>query len=216
MTRDGRTRLVVASANPHKVVEIEEILRGELGATLELVPRPAEVPDVEETADTLEGNARLKAVALQAATGLGALADDSGLEVDALAGAPGVHSARYAGPGATAVDNLEKLLGALETSGALDARARTARFRTVALARLADGRELASEGVVEGLIVARARGAGGFGYDPVFEPNEAPGRTFAELDPGEKHAISARGRAFRGLALMLRREIDKARPTDDR
>lgn len=195
-------RLVLASANPHKVAEIAEILRDEASGVLELVPRPSDVGDVEETGATLEENARLKAVALATATGLGAIADDSALEVDRLGGAPGVRSARYAGPGATYEANVAKLLGAL--AGEPDRRAR---FRTVALVRLADGRELAREGVVEGRIARSPSGGGGFGYDPVFVPDEGDGTTFAAMSPEDKHAISARGRAFRSLAHALRSEL---------
>ncbi|MCU1492447.1 MAG: nucleoside-triphosphatase [Acidimicrobiaceae bacterium] len=207
MTSAGApVRLVLASANAHKVVEIAEILAGELAGVVELVPRPTEVPDVDETGSTLEENARLKALAIASATGLGAVADDSGLEVDLLGGAPGVHSARYAGVAASYEDNVSKLLGALEGSSG-----RTARFRTVALARLADGRELACEGVVEGHIAERPSGTAGFGYDPVFVPVEGNGQTFAEMPAAAKHAISARGRAFRALAGLLRSELVGAR-----
>jgi XTP/dITP diphosphohydrolase len=186
-------RLVCASANPDKAREIAAILVGH-----ELLPRPASVPDVEETGDTLEDNARLKAVALVEATGEAAVADDTGLEVAALGGAPGVYSARYAGEDATYADNVAKLLGALD--GAEDRRAR---FRTVALARFPDGREVLAEGVVDGTISTTARGEGGFGYDPLFVPDEGDGRTFAEMTAAEKHAVSHRGRAFRALSAAL-------------
>jgi XTP/dITP diphosphohydrolase len=165
-----------------------------------LVPRPAHVPDVVEDGDTLADNARLKAVALSEATGLPALADDTGLEVDALGGAPGVWSARYAGEHAGYADNVAKLLGALD--GVAD-DARTARFRTVALLRYPDGAELIADGVVEGRIAREERGANGFGYDPVFVPTEGDGRSFAEMDADEKHAISHRGRALRALAAQI-------------
>jgi XTP/dITP diphosphohydrolase len=191
-------QLVLASANPDKAAEIEEILAAELADAVELVARPASVPDVEETGESLEENARLKADALLRATGLGAVADDSGLEVDALGGAPGVRSARYAGEDATYAANVAKLLGELD--GVTERRAR---FRTVALARLADGRELVCEGVVEGRIAERPSGGGGFGYDPVFVPDEGGGLSFGEMASDAKHAISARGRAFRGLARAL-------------
>jgi XTP/dITP diphosphohydrolase len=191
-------QLVLASANPDKAAEIEEILAAELADAVELVARPASVPDVEETGESLEENARLKADALLQATGLGAVADDSGLEVDALGGAPGVRSARYAGEDATYAANVAKLLGALD--GVTE---RGARFRTVALARLADGRELVCEGVVEGRIAERPSGGGGFGYDPVFVPDEGGGLSFGEMTNDAKHAISARGRAFRALARAL-------------
>ena len=167
------------------------------GVAIELVPRPAGVPDVDETATTLEGNARLKAEALCIATGMPAIADDTGLEVDALDGAPGVHSARYAGEAASYADNVDKLLAALR--GVAESE-RHARFTTVALARWPDGREVAARGEVEGMIAAAPRGREGFGYDPVFVPNEGDGRTFAEMSATEKHRVSHRGRAFRTLA----------------
>ena len=193
-------RLVLASANPHKAAEITEILLA-AGLDVETLPRPADVPEVVEDGLTLEDNARLKAVALCAATGLPAVADDTGLEVDALGGAPGVWSARYAGEDATYEDNVQKLLQELQ---GVPAERRTARFSTVALARWPDGREVAAIGEVEGDIVEEARGAEGFGYDPVFRPAEGDGRTFAEMTPAEKHAVSHRGRAFRTLAEGLR------------
>ena len=142
-------RLVCASANPDKVAEIRAIL----GDVVELMPRPAEVPDVVEDADTLEGNARLKAAAIVAATGEPAVADDTGLEVAALGGAPGVRTARFAGEDATYADNRRKLLASLD--GVDDRRAR---FRTVAMVVWPDGRELAVEGVCDGTIATeRAR-----------------------------------------------------------
>ena len=186
-------RLVLATANPDKAVEIAGLLTG-----FEVVPRPADVPEVEETADTLEGNARLKARAVAAATGATAVADDTGLEVEVMGGRPGVWAARYAGKGATYADNVAKLLAELE--GVDDRRAR---FRTVALACLPDGREVVAEGIVDGRIASRPRGRGGFGYDPVFVPDEGDGRTFAEMTPAEKAAVSHRGRAFRALAARL-------------
>lgn len=186
-------RFVLATANPDKTREIQEIL----GDDVELLARPAEVPDVEETGDTLEANARLKARALVDATGVAAIADDTGLEVDALGGAPGVYSARYAGEGATYADNVAKLLEAL--AGRPD---RSARFRTVAIAVWPDGSEIIAEGSVEGTIAREASGSGGFGYDPVFVPAGAA-VTFAEMTSEAKHAVSHRGRAFRALAARL-------------
>jgi XTP/dITP diphosphohydrolase len=186
-------RLVLATANLDKAVEIAALLPG-----FEVVPRPSEVPDVDETADTLEGNARLKAVAVCDATGEVAVADDTGLEVDALGGRPGVWAARYAGPGATYGDNVAKLLAELH-----DITDRRARFRTVALARFPDGREVVAEGTVEGAIAGAPRGRNGFGYDPVFVPAEGDGRTFAEMTRAEKEAVSHRGRAFRALLALL-------------
>lgn len=184
---------VLATANPDKAAEIQAILVG-----VELVPRPDEVPDVDETGETLEENARLKAVALVDATGFPAVADDTGLEVDSLGGAPGVRSSRYAGEDASYADNVALLLR--ELSGAEN---RTARFRTIALARWPDGREVVAEGIVDGCITAAPRGRSGFGYDPVFAPDDGDGRTFGEMSADEKHALSHRGRAFRALAARL-------------
>ena len=187
-------RLVLATANPDKAIEIAALLPG-----FDVVPRPSALPDVDETADTLEGNARLKALAVAEVTGEVAVADDTGLEVVALGGRPGVRAARYAGPGATYADNVAKLLAELE--GVTDRRAR---FRTVALARFPDGRELVAEGTVEGSIAGQPRGGHGFGYDPVFVPDDGDGRTFAEMTRAEKEALSHRGRAFRALLSSLR------------
>ena len=184
--------LVCASANPNKYSEISQILSG----AVNLIPRPAEIPEVVEDADTLEGNARLKAIAVRMATGCAAVADDTGLEVDALGGAPGIFSARYAGENASYEDNVSKLLEAMtEVTGG----ERTARFRTVALVAWQDGTETIAEGVVEGAIADRPSGAGGFGYDSVFIPTAGGGKTFAEMGDEEKNAISHRGAAFRSL-----------------
>jgi XTP/dITP diphosphohydrolase len=187
------TRFVLATANPDKAEEIRVIL----GDGVELLPRPASVGEVEETGDTLEENARLKAAALADATGLPAIADDTGLEVEALDGRPGVYSARFAGEDATYADNVAKLLSEME-----HATSRGARFRTVAAVVWPDGRELLAEGEVKGHIASAARGHAGFGYDPVFVP-DGENRTFAEMAPDEKHRLSHRGRAFRALASQL-------------
>jgi XTP/dITP diphosphohydrolase len=192
-------KLVLATANPHKTTEIRSIL-ATAGVAVELVPRPDDVPDVVEDAPDLEGNARLKAAALAAATGLPALSDDTGLEVDALDGRPGVRSARYAGEDGDAAANVAKLLDEL---AAVPPGGRTARFRTVAMVRWPDGREMAAEGVVDGVIAATPRGDGGFGYDPVFLADEGRGLSFAEMDAAAKDAISHRGRALRALAARL-------------
>ena len=189
-------RLVVASKNPDKIVEVEEVLTA-LGLVHEIV-RGLEWPDVPETEPTLIGNALLKARAVATATGLPALADDTGLEVDALGGAPGVTTARYAGPDATYDDNVDKLLAELD--GLSD---RTARFKTAVALVDPDGTELVAEGVVEGRIAERRRGSGGFGYDPVFEVEG--GRTFSEMGTAEKHEISHRARALAALAEVLAR-----------
>lgn len=189
-------RVVCASANPDKVREIEDLLVG----VVELLPRPTHVPDVVEDADTLLGNARLKARALVAATGLPAVADDTGLEVDALDGAPGVRTARFAGDDASYSDNRRQLLAALrDVTGA----ARGARFRTVVVLASPDGREVVAEGECRGTIAESERGGRGFGYDAVFVPLDGDGRTFAEMTIADKHAMSHRGRAFRHLAELL-------------
>ncbi len=188
-------RVVLATANPDKARELAGLLEG-----FDVVPRPAGLPDTEEDADTLEGNARLKAVAVAEATGELAVADDTGLEVDALGGRPGVYAARYAGPGATYADNVAKLL---EELAGVPAGERTARFRTVAVARFPDGREIVAEGSVEGMIAEVPAGEEGFGYDPVFVPAGGGGRTFAQMTRPEKAEVSHRGRALRALAAVL-------------
>ena len=193
-------RYVLATANPDKVVEISAIL--ETG--VDLVPRPADIPEVVEDGETLEDNARLKAVAIAEATGAPAIADDTGFEVEALGGEPGVRAARYAGDDVTYADNVAKVLRELERVGASEPAQRRARFRTVALLRHPDGNEVVAEGTCEGTIVAVPAGDGGFGYDPIFVPDGGDGRTFAELTAAEKHAVSHRGRAFRALAERLR------------
>jgi XTP/dITP diphosphohydrolase len=185
---------VLASANKDKAAEIAAILDD-----FKLLPRPDDVPDVDETGDTLEENARLKAWALVNATGKAAVADDTGLEVDALDGAPGVYSARYAGEHATYADNVQKLWQAM-----IGASTRTARFRTVALAAFPDGAEVVAHGVVEGRIADDPVGDQGFGYDPLFIPDGGDGRTFAQMTRAEKEQVSHRGRAFRALAAGLR------------
>ena len=193
-------RLVCASANPDKVAEIALVLDG----LVDLQPRPAGLGDVVEDAPDLEGNARLKAVAVCEAAGAPAVSDDTGLEVDALDGAPGVFSARYAGDDVSYQDNVDKLMAELGGSGA-DPRAAHARFRTAVMVVWPDGRALSVEGAVEGHIALVPAGDGGFGYDPVFVPAEGDGRTFAEMGD-DKHEISHRGRAFRALAEALRAE----------
>jgi XTP/dITP diphosphohydrolase len=187
-------RLVCASANPDKVAEIEAILHG----VVELLPRPPEVPDVVEDADTLEGNARLKAAAICEATGMAAVADDTGLEVAALDGAPGVHSARFAGDDCSYADNRDKLRRAM--AGVCDRRAA---FRTCVLVRYPDGSEVIVDGVCAGVITDTERGERGFGYDPLFVPDAGDGRTFAEMTDDEKHLLSHRGLAFTNLLAVL-------------
>ena len=186
-------RLVVASKNPDKISEIEEILRS-LSLTDEIV-RGLDWPDIEETGRTLKENALIKARAVAEFTGLPVVADDTGLEVDALGGGPGVNTARYAGPGASYEDNVVRLLESME--GVED---RTARFRTVVALVMPDGVEVIAEGSVEGVITKERRGGGGFGYDPVFEVD---GQTLAEMTAEDKNALSHRARALRALAASL-------------
>lgn len=188
-------RLVVASKNEDKLGEIKAVLLG-LGLVNEIVA-DLDWPDIEETEPTLEGNALLKARTVAAATGLPSLADDTGLEVAALDGEPGVRSARFAGETASYADNVRALLEQL--AGHSD---RSARFRTVMALVMPGGWEIVAEGVLEGLIIDTPRGDTGFGYDPVFDVG---GRTLAELAAVEKNAISHRGRALRALADKLRR-----------
>jgi XTP/dITP diphosphohydrolase len=187
------TRLVVATKNPDKLREVLAVLSAAVPA-IEIVA-DLDWPDVEETGDTLEANALLKARAVVAATGLPAVADDTGLEVDALGGAPGVHTARFAGPEGRYDANRRALLDALG-----DRPERSARFRTVVALVESDGSAISVEGVLEGRITSEERGDRGFGYDSVFEVD---GRTLAEMSEGEKNRISHRAQALRALAERL-------------
>lgn len=191
------SRFVLATANAHKADEIRRVLAA---FDVELLPRPADVPDIDETDETLEGNALLKARALTSATGEAAIADDTGLFVDALNGRPGVFSARYAGERATYEDNVAKVLDELDS---VDEAQRGARFRSVIAVTYPDGAAWWVDGVLEGTILTSPRGHGGFGYDPVFAPLTLGGSTLAELAPEDKDAISHRGRALRALAKRL-------------
>jgi XTP/dITP diphosphohydrolase len=191
------TTFVLATANPHKAEEMQAVL-AQLGITV--LPRPSDVPDVEETEETLEGNALLKARALVKATGHAAVADDTGLFVDVLDGRPGVYSARYAGEDATYEQNVEKLLGELD--GVVGGE-RTARFRSVIVVAYPDESWLSVEGLLEGSILTEVRGTNGFGYDPVFAPSHAGGKTLAEMTPEEKNEVSHRGNALRALVETL-------------
>ena len=188
-------KLVIASANPDKVAEIAIVLEG----LAVLIPRPEGMPDVIEDGDDLEDNARLKAVPVCEFAGKPSVADDTGLEIDALDGAPGVHSARFAGDDATYQQNVEKVLTDLD---GVQMGQRTARFKTVAIVRYPDGRELIANGTVEGYIAQNPSGEEGFGYDPIFVPVEGDGSTFAQMGE-EKHRFSHRGRAFRNLGYIL-------------
>ncbi|GIV59991.1 MAG: non-canonical purine NTP pyrophosphatase [Rhodothermaceae bacterium] len=192
--------IVLATRNPGKVRELRALLAGWPVVLRTAADFPG-APEVEEDAPTLEGNARKKALALHRHTGLPALADDTGLEVDALGGRPGVHSARFAGPGAGDAENRARLLQ--ELHGVPD---RTARFRTV-LAFATDDGVLCFEGICRGYILEKERGRGGFGYDPLFVP-EGETRTFAELSPAEKNALSHRGKALRAWLAFLQRQTE--------
>jgi XTP/dITP diphosphohydrolase len=189
-------RAVVATRNEHKLRELREIL-----VALELVPLPPEVELPPEDAETFAENALVKARAAHAATGMAAIADDSGIAARALGGRPGPRSARFAGPEATDDENLNLLLSELE-----DQDDRAVAY-VGALAHVGDdGHERVVEGRCEGVLAKQPRGTGGFGYDPAFIPADTgPGddRTMAELGPDEKHAISHRGRAARRLAEVL-------------
>lgn len=194
-------QIVLATRNPGKVAELR-VLLADLPVALVSAADVEGAPEVEEDAPTLEGNARKKADALHRHTDLPALADDTGLEVDALGGAPGVHSARFAGPDADDAANRAKLLKDL--SGATDRRAR---FRTVLA--FADGGDVRFfEGVCEGQITESERGDGGFGYDALFQP-EGETRTFAEMPAEAKNRISHRGRALQQFATFLHDRLNE-------
>lgn len=181
------SRLVVASSNPGKIAELAALLDG-----LFLVePRPAELAETIEDGETLEANATKKAVEVQAFSGTAALADDTGLFVTALGGRPGVRTARYAGEDATNADNIAKLLAELD--GQADRRAE---FRTVIAVVELDGSVRLAHGAVAGRIAVSSTGTDGFGYDPLFIPDEGDGRTFAQMSSAEKNTVSHRGRAL--------------------
>ncbi len=188
----NRSAILVATANSGKVRELEELL----GRAFELRLPPASYAAPEETGATYEENARLKARSLFRATGEASLADDSGLEVDALGGAPGIRSARY---GSADRERIERVLAAL---GGLPRKRRTARFRAVLVLVQSDGRELSAEGVCEGEIAEAPRGRGGFGYDPIFVPRGCA-ETCAEMTSAEKSRVSHRAAAARKLLELL-------------
>jgi len=191
--------LVIASKNRPKIDEIKEILSG-LPVRLITFEELDKWPEVDEAGSSYLENALAKARAFVEVTGKAALADDSGIEVDALDGAPGIRSARLAGLGATDEENNRKLISLL--SG-VPPEKRAARYRCVAVVSFPDGREIVGTGSCEGRIATEAKGSGGFGYDPWFIP-EGESRTMAEISPQEKHAISHRGEALRSLADQLR------------
>jgi XTP/dITP diphosphohydrolase len=207
-------RLVLATRNPHKVRELTRLL-GTAGVEFYSCREFPDVPEVEEDGATLEENAAKKALVVARATGLPTLADDTGLEVDALGGAPGVLSARYAGEDATYEDNNRKLLKALAGVTTGD---RGASFRCVVALATPEGDVHLVEGRTRGRILEAPRGSGGFGYDPLFEPLGS-GRTYAEMSPAEKNEVSHRGRAVRAagaaLAELVReRSGPESRPDD--
>jgi XTP/dITP diphosphohydrolase len=189
-------RLVCASANPKKVAELSRLLPD----WVQLLPRPESIGDIDETAPTLEGNAIIKAVEISNVAEEWAIADDTGLEVVALHGAPGVHSARFAGENATDAENRALLLQQL--NGIAD---RSAKFRTVVAIVNSKGEMHFVSGECTGVIAIAERGDSGFGYDSVFVPDDSDGRTFAEMSASEKDAISHRGRALAQLPALLSR-----------
>jgi XTP/dITP diphosphohydrolase len=193
-------RIAVASRNPHKLRELERICSDWPVAwtTVETTDQ-ASFPEVEETGGTYLENALLKARAVAAALGVPAIADDSGIEVDALGGKPGVRSARYAGENATDEQNLVALMGAVR---GVPGGGRTARYRCIAAIAFPDGGQKHAEGSCEGTLVGKRRGTGGFGYDPIFVP-AGWDETMAELTAEQKDRISHRGRAFRSLRQLL-------------
>lgn len=200
------TKMLLATSNPGKVTEYRELLGG---VSVEITfPANAGVElEVEETGETFEENARIKALAYAQASGLLALADDSGLEVDALGGAPGVRSARYGGPGTSDADRymilLEEMANVLEED-------RTARFRCVVAVASPGGDVVTADGVCEGKIGFAPRGVHGFGYDPVFVVEGYGGKTLAELAPDVKNRISHRARAVAAVLPDLVRMLGKA------
>ena len=194
-------KIVIATRNRHKAVELKTLLHGAGYDAVQLdeIDPDNIIPEVEETGTTFKENALLKAHAIAKATGLPSVADDTGLEVDALGGAPGIFSARYAGENCTYEDNVKKLLR--ELSDVADDR-RTARFKTVAV-YVHKETELSAEGVVEGVITEKEEGVGGFGYDPVFSVLDMK-KTYAQLADEEKNRVSHRGKAIRSLIEKLR------------
>lgn len=189
-------RIVCASANPHKVEELARLLP----SWVDLVPRPSDIGDIDEDAPTLEGNAIIKAVEIANHASEWAIADDTGLEVDALNGAPGVRSARFAGEHATDAENRALLLAELD--GVTN---RSARFRTVVALVSSKGDIHFVGGECAGTIAEMERGDSGFGYDSLFIPTDGDGRTFAEMTASEKDAVSHRGRAISQLPELLAR-----------
>ena len=194
--------IVIATHNPDKKKEILIALR-ELGVNILFLDNFPEIGEIEETGSTLLENSLIKARTVSAITGKPAIADDTGLEVDALNGAPGIYSARYAGINVSYEDNVRKLLSEMSST---DMDSRTARFRTV-VSFHSTNKELWTEGVIEGSIALGAIGTGGFGYDPVFKV-EQTGKTFAEMTRREKNKISHRGVALEKMCKLLKENIE--------
>ena len=194
--------IVIATHNPDKKKEIMIALH-ELGVNILFLDNFPEIGEIEETGSTLLENSLIKARTVSAITGKPAIADDTGLEVDALNGAPGIYSARYAGINVSYEDNVRKLLSEMSST---DMDSRTARFRTV-VSFHSTNKELWTEGVIEGSITMRAIGTGGFGYDPVFKV-EQTGKTFAEMTRREKNKISHRGVALEKMCKLLKENIE--------
>lgn len=192
-----RQTLVLATHNPDKQTEMNAVL-SDLGLDVIGLDQYPEIDDIPENGTTLLENALIKARAVHLKTGFPALADDTGLEVDALHGAPGVYSARFAGEDATYQDNVKKLLSVM---AGVSRQNRTARFRTV-VALIDSDTELWTEGIIEGLITREQRGAGGFGYDPIFEAADT-GKTFSEMSATQKNEISHRARALQKMRKKL-------------
>ena len=194
--------IVIATHNPDKKKEIMIALH-ELGVNILFLDNFPEIGEIEETGSTLLENSLIKARTVSAITGIPAIADDTGLEVDALNGAPGIYSARYAGINVSYEDNVRKLLSEMSST---DMDSRTARFRTV-VSFHSQNKELWAEGVIEGSITMGAIGTGGFGYDPVFRV-EQTGKTFAEMTRREKNKISHRGVALEKMCKLLKENIE--------
>ena len=195
-----KKKLVIATNNAHKLEEIRELL-GEHYDILGLADIGCH-EDIPETAPTIEGNAEMKARYVQEHYGYDCFSDDTGLEIDALGGEPGVHSARYGGVAHDSERNIDKVLRLM---AGVSSEQRTARFRT-AIVLLQNGETHRFEGRVEGRILTERHGTGGFGYDSIFQPVEGDGRTFAQMDAHEKNAISHRGRAIAALAAFLKQQ----------
>ena len=190
-------KIVFATNNAHKLQELRQML-GDRYEILGLADIGCH-EDIPETADNIEGNAQMKARYVKEHYGFDCFSDDTGLEIDALGGEPGVHSARYVGPGHDSEANIDKVLKQLDGVGETE---RTARFRT-AIALLQDDEMHLFEGQVEGVILTERHGTGGFGYDSIFQPVEGDGSTFAQMSPQEKNSISHRGRAVARLVAYL-------------